>query len=315
MTPALTVTAVVGLLALAMVLALCEVVLVHVSVPRATAMSDTSDERTRRRAAELVRILHRREATLGAVLFTRLVAQVGAIGAIVELGRGQGLGTGPWLAIAAAIVVLLGTIEAFAKTFGLVRTDRVAVQVTPIVALIGRIPLLGLVGSMLSSFIRRNTPGTDEVERPNVSEEELLALAEVAVEADVIETSEQALIESIIAFGDTIVREVMVPRPDMVTVDAAWKVSDVMEVVILNGFSRIPVVGDGHRRRRRHRLRQGPDARRARRQRRRTRSASTSARPASSPSSNGCRRCCPRCSPSSSTWRSWSTSTAASPAS
>ncbi len=245
MTPALTAAAVVGLLALAMTLALCEIVLVHVSLPRATAMTEDDDERTRRRATELVRLLHRREATLGAVLFTRLVAQVGAIGAIVELGRGQQLGAGVWLAIAAAIVVLLGTIEAFAKTFGLVRTDRVAVRVTPIIALVGRIPLLGLVGAMLSSFIRHNTPGTDDVERPNVSEEELLALAEVAVEADVIETSERALIESIIAFGDTIVREVMVPRPDMVTVDAAWKISDVMEVVILNGFSRIPVVGEG----------------------------------------------------------------------
>ena len=53
-----------------------------------------------------------------------------------------------------------------------------------------------------------------------VTESELLAMADVAVEDDVIETEERALIHSIIEFGDTIVREVMVPRPDIVTVGA-----------------------------------------------------------------------------------------------
>ena len=53
-----------------------------------------------------------------------------------------------------------------------------------------------------------------------VTESELLAMADVAVEGDVIETEERALIHSIIEFGDTVVREVMVPRPDMVTIDA-----------------------------------------------------------------------------------------------
>ena len=55
-------------------------------------------------------------------------------------------------------------------------------------------------------------PGT-----ATVSESELLALADVATEEDVIEHSERALIHSIIEFGDTVVREVMVPRPDMQT--------------------------------------------------------------------------------------------------
>ena len=60
-----------------------------------------------------------------------------------------------------------------------------------------------------------------------------------------IEADERQLIESIIEFGDTMVREVMVPRPDMVTVDASFRVADVMEVVLLNGYSRLPVRGEG----------------------------------------------------------------------
>ncbi|HEU5085113.1 MAG TPA: hemolysin family protein, partial [Acidimicrobiales bacterium] len=105
--------------------------------------------------------------------------------------------------------------------------------------------LLAFVAERVGRRLRRREPGDDTKERPSVSEGELLAFAEVAVEAEAIEEEEQALIQSIIEFGDTIVREVMVPRLDMVTVDATWRVSDVMEVVILNGFSRIPVVGAG----------------------------------------------------------------------
>ena len=241
MSPALSAVAVIGLLLAAMVLAVCEVVLVHLSIARATTMADEGADR----AATLLRILHRREANLGAVLVARLVAQVGVIGVVVALGREGDLDTGAWLAVAAALVVVLAVVESLAKTVGLVRTEHVALRVTPVIRAVSRIPLLGVVGAAMSSFVRRRTPGTDDVERPNVSESELLALAEVAAEAEVIETSERALIESIIAFGDTIVREVMVPRPDMVTVDATWHVSDVMEVVILNGFSRIPVTGEG----------------------------------------------------------------------
>jgi putative hemolysin len=243
--PTLTAAAVTGLLVLVALFALCEIVLVHVTIPRATAMADEGVDRAAHRAAELVRLLQRREATLGAVLMSRLVAQVGVVGVVLALGRGEGFGAGTWLTVAASLVVLLAVVEAFAKTIGLVRTDEVALRLTPVVRLVSRVPLLGVVGAALSSFIRRRTPGTDDAERPNVSEEELLALAEVAAEAEVIESSEHALIESIIAFGDTIVREVMVPRPDMVSVESTWKVSDVMEVVILNGFSRIPVIGEG----------------------------------------------------------------------
>ncbi len=58
----------------------------------------------------------------------------------------------------------------------------------------------------------------------------------------------------------------MVPRPDMVTVSADFRVDDVMEVMILNGLSRVPAVRRGHRRRGRRGLRQGPDAGGARRQ-------------------------------------------------
>ena len=82
-----------------------------------------------------------------------------------------------------------------------------------------------------------------------------------------IEAEERRLIESVIEFGDTVVREVMVPRTDMVTVTADFRVADAMEVVILNGYSRIPVCGEGIDDIVGDRLRQGPHAGRARRPR------------------------------------------------
>jgi len=62
------------------------------------------------------------------------------------------------------------------------------------------------------------------------------------VEGDVIETEERALIHSIIEFGDTVVREVMVPRPDMVTVGADQTVEAVLERALEAGYSRMPAV-------------------------------------------------------------------------
>ena len=69
-------------------------------------------------------------------------------------------------------------------------------------------------------------PGKGLKKGPFVSEQELLGIVEAAADDDVIEHEERELIESIIEFGDTVAREVMVPRPDMVTVDHDATVTD-----------------------------------------------------------------------------------------
>jgi CBS domain containing-hemolysin-like protein len=64
----------------------------------------------------------------------------------------------------------------------------------------------------------------------------------VAADDEVIEQEERQLIESIIEFGDTVVREIMVPSPDMVTVSSDATVSSALDVAINEGFSRMPVL-------------------------------------------------------------------------
>ena len=134
--------------------------------------------------------------------------------------------------------------EAAPKTWAIQNPERAALLSSgPVAALSSFWPLRmlsrGLIG--LTNVI---LPGKGLKQGPFVSEEELLALADVAVEEDVLEAGERELIEQIIEFGDTVVREVMVPRPDMVGVPGDFRVADAMEVVLLNGYSRLPVFGE-----------------------------------------------------------------------
>ena len=146
-------------------------------------------------------------------------------------------------------------------------------------------------------------------------ESELLAMADVAMEEEVIETEERALIHSIIEFGDTVVREVMVPASRHASRSKRTvAVSEALERGHRGGLQPPPGLRRQRRRHRRHRLRQGPDARRARRTRRTSPCATTSARPTSSPRPSGWPSSCARCRSASTTWPSWSTSTAAPPA-
>ena len=78
---------------------------------------------------------------------------------------------------------------------------------------------------------------------PFVSEQEFLGIVEAAAVDEVIEHEERELIESIIEFGDTVAREVMVPRPDMVIVANTATITDALNLGIAHGFSRLPVSG------------------------------------------------------------------------
>ena len=74
-----------------------------------------------------------------------------------------------------------------------------------------------------------------------MSERELLGIVEAAAEDEVIEHEERELIESVIEFGDTVAREIMVPRPDMVTVRAsAPSITEALDLAIEHGYSRLP---------------------------------------------------------------------------
>jgi putative hemolysin len=79
---------------------------------------------------------------------------------------------------------------------------------------------------------------------PYVTEDDIKTLVNVGVEQNVLEEGERELIHSIIEFGDTIVREVMTPRPDMITVMVTAPPKRALDLVIADGYSKLPVYED-----------------------------------------------------------------------
>ena len=102
---------------------------------------------------------------------------------------------------------------------------------------------LGPIADALVALGNRVTPG-----RPRTatfsSEQQLLSMVDEATELDVLEEDDRELIHSIFEFNDTVVREVMIPRTDMVTIDGDATMGLAMGLFLSTGVSRIPVIGD-----------------------------------------------------------------------
>ena len=229
------------LMAITTFLALAETALTRMSRSKAHALAESSGHRGER----LLWLVARPERFLNPVLLTLLICQL--VGATL-LGILADDFFGAWGVVIATIinVVLVFTVaEAAPKTWAIQHPERSALIAAGPVTYLARFWPIKILSRGLIGMANVLLPGKGLKEGPFVSEEELLALADAAVEEDVIEEEERDLIEQIIEFGDTVVREVMVPRPDMITVAGEFRVDDAIEVMILNGFSRVPVVGEG----------------------------------------------------------------------
>ena len=143
------------------------------------------------------------------------------------------------------VLVFFVLAEAVPKTYAVIYPERAAkFTARPVTALVRFPPVRwisrGLIG--LTNVIVR---GKGLEKGPFVNERELLGIVEAAAKEGVVEHEEHELIESIIEFGDTVVREVMVPRPDMVTIDHDSTVTGALDVAIEHGYSRLPLLGPG----------------------------------------------------------------------
>ncbi|HUY29990.1 MAG TPA: hemolysin family protein [Acidimicrobiales bacterium] len=229
--------AVVVLLAVSAILALAETGLVRMSKARARALVDGGH----RGARSLAKLVENPENFLAPVLLLVLVCQLVAATLVgVEASRLFGA-LGVAVATLFEVVVIFVAAEAVPKHWAVRHADRAALFSAPIVTALVAFPPVRFVSSLLIGLSRLVTPGDEEADNAEVTESELLALADVAVDELVLEREERALISSIIDFGDTIVREVMAPRPDIVAVESATPASAVLERAMASGLSRIPV--------------------------------------------------------------------------
>ncbi|MFP3907983.1 MAG: hemolysin family protein, partial [Acidimicrobiales bacterium] len=225
----------------AAVLAMAETSLTHLSRGRARAL----EEEGAKGARHLTRMLDDREQHLNPVLLLVLICHLGAATIIAVLADHQWGTRGVLVALGVEVVTIFVVGEAAPKTWALQDPGRSAIVAAPLVRGLAAVPPLRWITGLLVAIARFLVPGRTRSQGPAVSEEELLAMAGVAADEAVIDSEEQELIESIIEFGDTVVREVMVPRPDMISVQAEFRIADVMEIVVMNGFSRVPAYGDG----------------------------------------------------------------------
>jgi CBS domain containing-hemolysin-like protein len=196
-------------------------------------------EEKRRGAQSLRRIVENVPPYLNVVLWVTLLATTGGT-TLAAILAARHLGSWSEVVATTGMTLLLFIFaEVTPKTFAIQQTDRVALRVAPLVVALTR--LLGPVASVLIKIANVVMPGKGLPQGPFVTEEEIRAMAEVASDEAVIEEEEADLIHSIFEFGDTLVREVMVPRPDIVAAPIESGATHVLDLMLRHGYSRIPV--------------------------------------------------------------------------
>ena len=152
-------------------------------------------------------------------------------------------GVGVAVGVTLNVIVFFVLAEAVPKTYAVLNPDRAAMIAARPVRALTAFPPLRMISAGLIGLTNVLVRGRGLESGPFVSEQEFLGIVEAAAQDEVIEHEERELIESIIEFGDTVAREVMVPRPDMVMVANTATITDALNLGIAHGFSRLPVSG------------------------------------------------------------------------
>ena len=231
--------AAVGFVVLAGVLGCLEAALARVSRVRVEEL--VREERSG--ALRLQKVLADPPRSLNLLLLLRVAFELAATGVVVSYCVDRLPGSGAVvLAVGVMTVVVYVFVGVAPRTIGRQQAERVALLgagvALALTRVFGPLPrLLILLGNAL-------TPGKGFREGPFASEAELRDLVEIARERGVVERAERDMINSVFELGDTIVREVMVPRTDIVVIERGKTVRQALNLLLRSGFSRIPVVGE-----------------------------------------------------------------------
>ncbi|HMS25341.1 MAG TPA: hemolysin family protein [Acidimicrobiia bacterium] len=224
------------------VCALAETSFVKLNRIRAMALEDEGH-----RGAMKLRIMHEHpETTLNILLLIVLVTQLGTASIISIVVENEYGTLGVAISIFAQITVFFVLGEVAPKTYAVQHPDKVALLLTPFLWIITKFAPLrwlarGLIG--LSNILM---PGKGIKEGPFVTEDDVKTMANVAAQELGIEHEERELIHSIFDFTDTVVREVMTPRTDMIAVSESTTITTALNLSIEQGFSRLPIYSESH---------------------------------------------------------------------
>ena len=196
-------------------------------------------------SAFLVRILDDRPRYLNTALLLRLACEVAAI--VLATRQFHALYDGRWTpttasAIAAMLVISFVVIGVAPRTLGRQHSERIALLAATPVSLVTTV--LGPLPQLLIVLGNAITPGRGFREGPFSTETELRELVDLAEQSAVIESGERRMIHSVFELGDTIAREVMVPRNDVVYIERYKNLRQARSLFLRSGFSRVPVIGE-----------------------------------------------------------------------
>ncbi len=227
------------LVALAGLLAMAEAALAPFSKARANDL--VADER--RGATRLRELVDDPAPAVNTALLLRIAAETTAVVLVaVMLVSLFGM---RWHAVlvgaVAMIVVSFVAIGVAPRTLGRQHSEAVALAWAGPLLTLARI--LGPLPRVLIAVGNALTPGRGFREGPFATEAELRELVDLAEAGGVVESGEREMIHSVFELGDTIVREVMVPRTDVVFIEAGKTLRQFQSLALRSGFSRIPVVG------------------------------------------------------------------------
>ena len=194
------------------------------------------------KAAEIERLISQPNVFLSTILVVNSVAVIVASSMTTLLAirfipsYGEVIGT-----IVISLFVLIFC-EISPKTTAVqnpVRWARILVNPVKVAAWVLH-PLIVALSAITNTLVRM-MGGQMKHRGPFVTEEELRLLVNVGEEEGVLEEEETDMIHSIFEFADTTVREVMIPRIDMITLESDASVDEAVDLALQGGFSRIPV--------------------------------------------------------------------------
>src|SRR5690348_17831719 len=196
------------------------------------------------RAARLEALLDDRARLVALLLLLRIVCEtVAAVLVALVLYDVWGANWKTVLVAAGIMIVVSYVLVGVGpRTLGRQHAYGVALHTAGLLRWLGRV--LGPVATLLIAVGNALTPGRGFRDGPFSSEVELRELVDLAEERGVVEAGERNMIHSVFELGDTIAREVMVPRTEVVWIERGKTVRQALALALRSGFSRIPVIGD-----------------------------------------------------------------------
>jgi CBS domain containing-hemolysin-like protein len=229
----------IGLILIVLIfLSLAEMSLSQMTKPRAAALA----EKGAKSGKALVRLAAEPTLWVNPLLLTVNVCQT-VQATLMGIVSGRLFGAAG-VAIGVVINVMLFFVlaEAVPKTYAVLNPVRGATSTARPISLLVRFWPLRAASTVLIKLTNVIVKGEGLKQGPFIGEQEFLGIVEAAAQESVIEHEERELIESIIEFGDTVVREIMVPRPDAVFIDSDLTITQALDKAVEDGFSRLPVL-------------------------------------------------------------------------